>query len=427
MLYGKHGRGLAVALAVAVASAAAAASAWAAPGKTGAPKPSSLSGEFTFVSHTGTQLAMDTIIKNFNVAYPNIKVDASYLPPGLTFSQPLLARINAGNSPDVYFTNPGPGGDVSAYQLGKAGKLLDLSKRPFVKRIPPAQKSLFYVGKAVYAEPVFETASGIVYNATLFKKDGLTVPTTFGQLVQECGKARAAGVYLLALPGLAGNEVMQSMAAPFVYGSDPNWNTERAQGKVTFSSSPGWNKVLQRLAQLRDANCFPPGWQAANTSTTSQELVSGQALAYPTPSSTIARIAPLTRQWTWASFPVPGDTAKQTRAMLGYNFSMSVSSTVKDKPAALAFIDFIGREGQSRLLAKLFASASMVQIKAGKLPPALSAYAPLIKAGKTVARGSDVWPTASTFNNLAAVMGNFLTGQQSAPDALKLLDDTYGK
>jgi raffinose/stachyose/melibiose transport system substrate-binding protein len=392
-----------------------------------APKPSTLSGEFSFVSHTGTQLAMDTVIKNFKVAYPNIKVNASYLPPGLTFSQPLLARINGGNAPDVYFTNPGPGGDVSAYQLGKAGKLLDLSKRPFVKRIPPAQKNLFYIGKKVYAEPVFQTASGIIYNTTLFKRHGINVPTTFAQLLQACGKAKAAGVSLLALPGLVGNEVMQSMAATFVYGSDPTWNTKRAQGKTTFASSPGWNRVLQRLGQLRDANCFPSGWQSANTSTTSQQLISGQALAYPTPSATIARIAPLTPDWTWASFPVPGDTAKQTRAMLGYNFSMSVSSTVKDKPAALAFIDFIGREGQSRLLARLFGSASMVQVKEGKLPPALAAYAPLIKAGRTVPRGSDVWPTASTFNNLAAVMGNYLTGQQSSAAALKVLDDTWGK
>src|SRR4051794_15512173 len=245
-----------------------------------APKPSSLSGEFTFVSHSGTQLAMDTIIKNFHVAYPNIKVEASYLPPGLTFSQPLLARINAGNAPDVLFTNPGPGGDVSAYQLGKAGKLLDLSKQPFAKRIPRDQRGLFYVGKQVYAEPVFETASGIVYNTTLFKKYGLKVPTTFAQLIQACGKAKAAGVSLLALPGLVGNEVMQSMAATFVYGSDPNWNTKRAKNQVTFASSPGWNRLLQRLAQLRDANCFPSGWQGANTSTTSQQLISGQALAY---------------------------------------------------------------------------------------------------------------------------------------------------
>jgi raffinose/stachyose/melibiose transport system substrate-binding protein len=370
---------------------------------------------------------MDTVIKNFNVAYPKIKVDASYLPPGVTFSQPLLARINAGNAPDVYFTNPGPGGDVSAYQLGKAGRLLDLSKQPFVKRIPPSQKGLFYVGKHVYAEPVFQTASGIIYNTTLFKKYGLKVPTTFAQLLQVCGKAKAAGVALLALPGLVGNEVMQSMAAPFVYGSDPTWNAKRAKGQVTFASSPGWNKVLQRLGQMRDANCFPSGWQSANTSTTSQQLISGQALAYPTPSSTIARVAPLTPDWTWASFPVPGDTAKETRAMLGYNFSISVSSTVKDKRAALAFINFIGRDGQSRLLARLFGSASMVQVKAGKLPPALAAYAPLIKAGRTVPRGSDVWPTASTFNNLAAVMGNFLTGQQTAASALKVLDDTWGK
>ena len=423
MLNGKRGRCFAIALTVAavslVAVTASAASNKAAPSK--------LSGDISFVSHTGTQLALDALIKNFNVAYPNVKVNAEYLPPGATFSQPLLARINAGNSPDVYFTNPGIGADVSAYQLGKAGKLLDLSRRPFVKRIPPAQKNLFWVGKKVYAEPVFMTASGVSYNTTLFKKYGLTVPATFGQLLQECAKAKAAGVRLMALPGLAGNEVMQSMAAPFVYGSTPNWNTQRAQGKVTFASSPGWIKALQRLAQMRDADCFMPGWQSAQTATVASQVVAGQALAAMGPSSAIARYQPLTPQWDWASFPVPGDTRAQTVAMLGYNFSISVSASAKDKPAALAFVDFIGREGQSRLLARLFASASMTQVKRGVLPAVFAPYAPYIKAKRTVPRGTDVWPTASTFNGLATVMGNFLTGQQSASEALKLLDDTWGK
>src|SRR5215208_292484 len=416
MLTGKRGYCFAVALVATIVSLAAAT----ALGATKAgPKPSPLSGEFTFVSHTGTQLAMDTVIKNFNLAYPKIKVNVSYLPPGATFSQPLLARINAGNAPDVYFTNPGRGADVSAYQLGKAGKLLDLSNRPFVKRIPPSQRSLFYVGKHVYAEPAFMTASGVSYNVTLFKKYGLSIPATFGQLLQACAKAKSAGVRLMALPGLAGNEVMQSMAAPFVYGQNPKWNTQRLQAKTTFASSPGWNKALQRLAQMRDADCFMPGWQSAQTATVAQQLVAGQALSGMGPSAAIARYQPLTPDWTWASFPVPGDTRAQTTAMLGYNFSISVSSTVKDKPAALAFIDFIGREGQSKLLAKLFASASMTQVKRGVLPTVFAQYAPYIKAGKTVSRGTDVWPTASTFNGLATVMGNFLTGQQSASEALK--------
>jgi raffinose/stachyose/melibiose transport system substrate-binding protein len=426
MLNVKRGSCFAVALGAAVLCLFGAAAASEASRKA-APKPSPLSGEFSFVSHTGTQLAMDTVIKNFNLAYPKIKVNASYLPPGATFSQPLLARINAGNAPDVYFTNPGVGADVSAYQLGKAGKLLDLSNRPFVKRIPPAQRSLFYVGKRIYAEPVFMTASGVSYNVTLFKKYGLSVPTTFRQVLQACAKAKAAGVRLMALPGLAGNEVMQSIAAPFVYGSDRDWNKRRLQGKVRFASSPGWQKALQRLAQLRDADCFVPGWQSAQTATVAQQLVSGQALAAMGPSAAIARYQPLTPQWRWASFPVPGDTRAQTIAMLGYNFSISVSSTAKDKRAALAFIDFIGREGQSKLLAKLFASASMTEVKRGTLPSVLAPYARLVKAGRTVPRGTDVWPTASTFNGLATVMGNFLTGQQSASTALKLLDDTWGK
>jgi raffinose/stachyose/melibiose transport system substrate-binding protein len=427
MLNGKRGYSIVVAMVAAVAAVVATTGVSAAPQKTEGAPPSNLRGEFRLVSHAGTQLPFEVLIKNFNVAYPNIKVDAEYLPPGLTFSQPLLARINAGNAPDVLFTNPGPGADVSAYQLGRAGKLLDLANRPWAKRIPAAHRNILYVGKKLYAEPVFMTASGVIYNRTAFRRLGFQLPKTFGQLLRLCGRARAAGIYFMALPGLAGNEVMISMSVPFVYASDRTWNAKRAQGKVRFASSQGWIRTLQRLIAMRNADCFVPGWQAANTATVAQQLVSGRAVAAMGPSAAIARYQPLTPGQTWASFPLPGDKATDARAALGYNFSLSVSATTKNRQAVLAFIDFLGREGQSRLMARLFASVSLTDAKTGRIPAALSDYAPLIKAGKVVPRGPDVWPSASTFNNLAAVMGNVLTGQQSPADALKVLDDTWGK
>ena len=389
--------------------------------------PSHLRGEFTLVSHTGTQLPFRVLIRNFNVAFPNIKVNAEYFPPGVTFSQPLLARINGGNVPDVLFTNPGPGGDVSAYQLGKAGKLLDLSNRPWVKRIPRAHRNILFVGKKVYAEPVFMTAMGVSYNATAFRRLGFQVPKTFRQLLQLCGRARAVGIRLMALPGLVGNNVVISASVPFVYASDPTWNTKRSRGRVKFASSPGWLRTLNRLIAMREADCFAPGWQSANTATVAQQLVSGRAVAAMGPSAAIAQYQPLTPDQTWASFPFPGDKATDARAALGYNFSLSVSATTKNRQVALAFIDFLGREGQSRLMAKLFASVSLADARTGKIPAVLASYAPLIKADKVVPRGPDVWPSASTFNNMATVMGNVLTGQQSPADALKILDDTWGK
>jgi ABC-type glycerol-3-phosphate transport system substrate-binding protein len=201
----------------------------------------------------------------------------------------------------------------------------------------------------------------------------------------------------------------------------------RARGKVRFASSPGWIKTLNKLIAMRDADCFVPGWQSANTSTQAQQLVAGRAVATMGPSAALAQYAPLTPRQTWAAFPFPGDRATETRAALGFNFSLSVSSTTKNRQVALAFIDFLGREGQSRLMAKMFASMSLTDVNTGKVPAALAQYAPLIKADKVVPRPQDVWPTASTFNNMAAVMGNVLTGQQSPADALKLLDDTWGK
>jgi ABC-type glycerol-3-phosphate transport system substrate-binding protein len=178
---------------------------------------------------------------------------------------------------------------------------------------------------------------------------------------------------------------------------------------------------------MRNADCFVPGWQSANTNTVAQLLVSGRAVAALGPSAAIARYQPLTPGQTWASFPFPGDKPADRRAAIGYNFSLSVSANTKNRAASLAFIDFLGREGQSRLMAGLFASVSMTDLKTGKMPAALADYAPLIKAGKTVPRGTDIWLTPSTFNNLAVVIGNVLTDQQSPAEALKILDDTWGK
>jgi raffinose/stachyose/melibiose transport system substrate-binding protein len=400
----------------------------AASAQTTAKGPSSQRGELRIVTHTATQASMEPLIKNFNIAYPNIKVDIQYIPTGPTLNTGLLAMINSGNAPDIFFSHPSRSGDVASPPLARAGRLLDLTKRPFVKRIPKADKAFFTVNKKVWVEPIYKVASGWIINKTAFDKNGWKVPTTFAQVLTLCDKAKETGGNLFSFAGpITAESLLNTMGATFVFSSDPNWLQKKAQGKVSFSTSPLWANLFRHVIMMRDRGCFMPGWQAASVTDLGQRLAQGKTFSSMAPSaalSTYNRIVPNTN---FIVVPFPGDRASQTRGMMGYNFGLAVSAQSKNKAAALAFIDFAGREGQSRLQAQINGSASLVQVNTGKLPAALAAYAPFIKANKIVARPDAQFPTATTNSNFNAVAGKILINGDNISDALKLLDDTWGK
>ena len=384
-----------------------------------------MSGQIRLVSHTASRVGLEALIHNFKIAYPNIKVETQYIPTGAQFGTTLLALLNS-NPPDIFFTNPAPGGDVPLPALAQAGKLLDLTKRPFVKRIPKNDRSIFFQKGHVYAAPVFKTASGINVNMTEMKKRGWAPPQTFAQLLQLCGKAKAAGINLIALPGQSGQEVENAISASVVYSFDPTWDKKRLAGKVKFQGSH-WTSVFQHLQRMRDADCFQPGWAAAGVPDMINLMAPGKTLMQIAPSQGISTLKNARPDVEWVSIPFPGDTARQTRGMLGYNFALSISSTTPNRAAALAFIDFVGREGQSRLMASISGSISLHDVNVGNIPPALAAYRPLIKANRIVGRPASVWPTPSTVNALNTGMSAVLTGQKSIPEMLAGVDEVWGK
>src|SRR3954454_21759057 len=126
-------------------------------------KPNPMTGQLRIVSHTASRVGLDALIHNFSISYPNVKVETQSLPTGAQLGTTELALINS-NPPDIFFVNPAPGGDVPLPALAQAGKLMDLSKRAFVKRIPKKDRDIFLVNGHVYVAPLFKTASGINVN-----------------------------------------------------------------------------------------------------------------------------------------------------------------------------------------------------------------------------------------------------------------------
>ena len=63
------------------------------------------------------------LIANFERAYPNIEVDATFAPNNAALYQLLTTQLAAGNAPDVFVTYPGCGTPISVCMLAKSGYL----------------------------------------------------------------------------------------------------------------------------------------------------------------------------------------------------------------------------------------------------------------------------------------------------------------
>ncbi|MDW8339710.1 MAG: ABC transporter substrate-binding protein, partial [Thermoleophilia bacterium] len=81
----------------------------------------------------GGNVQMQAVIEKFQQRYPNIKVDATFLPIGTAYAQALRTQLQAGNAPDVFYVTAGSGGLQSVLPLAREGYVADLSRRPWAK------------------------------------------------------------------------------------------------------------------------------------------------------------------------------------------------------------------------------------------------------------------------------------------------------
>jgi raffinose/stachyose/melibiose transport system substrate-binding protein len=377
-----------------------------------------------FFTHTGEQPAFTVMLKNFQKAYPNISVNASYGPAGGGYGPVLTTMIQAGNIPDVFYGNGGTGALESILPMARAGKLLDLSKQPWAKRMPAASHDIFWIGKKLYGLQMDVSPTGLIYNATALAQIGAKPPTTYAQLLSLCSKATAAGKIPIAFPGSSGGTAMQLIAVSL--GINTAWNTARLQGKTTFAGSTAWQQAFQRLIDMKNAGCFQPGAQTSSVPQALQLVGAGKALMLPGPSAAFATIQQLGPDSTFKMVPFPGNTIK-AKAMVTYSDALSVSATAPDKAAALTFVNFMARQGQSRLLARLLGAVSIHDANVGNLPDTMTAFAPYFKSNNTIARLSDGWPGAAPLTALNTATSAVLSGQSSPADALKAIDDAWPK
>ena len=124
--------------------------------------------------------------------------------------------------------------------------------------------------------------------------------------------------------------------------------------------------TLQRIVDMKNAECFPPGAASNDNIPATPGFVSGQVVGWTLPSSIVSLLKGFNRQATYNFFPMPGETAAETRVNASPTDAFAVWSKSSNKAAAYRLIDYMATPAATGRYAALTGAMSPYQAATGK-------------------------------------------------------------
>jgi raffinose/stachyose/melibiose transport system substrate-binding protein len=383
----------------------------------------------TALINSAYQQGTSNAITEFEKANPTVKINATYL-PSAQLQTTLLTQLQAGNAPDIFWMNGGAGAPDSPVDLAKEGRLLDLSNQPWANQLGVLKDSADYNGK-VYAWMSGVAPDAIYYNTQLFKQMGLSVPTTFSQLLSLCGQIKKAGKIPIAFSADAtGSSVGISLAdvamGSDVYGPDPNWNEQKSDNQATFANTPGWKTLLQSIVDMRNAGCFNPQPSGTSLTQLATMVASGNAVMTVSNSALFATVLAVDPKFPEGAFAMPAATAGKTRLTVFEVPDYGINKDTKHPAQAEAFLDFLAQPSATSAFNHLANLISPIEIQKGSAPPWAKQLVPYFQTNRVVSEPTQFWPN-SGLRNLIMVpdITGLFTGQETVSSILQDLDKNW--
>lgn len=310
----------------------------------------------TILTHINppTQQALATLDAAFEAKYPNIHVQVSAVATG-SLSTVRTTRMAAGNL-DITEVSPFYGASYPSYIKGQppnvwaeliaANKFLNLKGQAFLKDWnPSAIQTVGAVGKGIYAIPSgTDIFTGVFYNKTLFAKYGLSVPTTWDQLMHVCSVLQSHGVppfiigqkdgWPAALPMYAIEQDLYPTLASRWALEKAIWTTKNAYETPTAvavlnETKAIYSYTIQGFGGIPYADA--PG-----------EFAAGKAAMTPDGTWSEPTIAQANPKLKFGYFPLPATNSPSVNAQWGgkYDISWSILNSSKHKTAALEWMAF---------------------------------------------------------------------------------------
>ncbi|MDP9884539.1 raffinose/stachyose/melibiose transport system substrate-binding protein [Sinomonas atrocyanea] len=390
------------------------------------PEPLSIS--FAFGPANANDAAQWTALaKDYEKAHPGVTVNLQQL-PGENYASAIATRVQGGNAPDVFEVTAGSGQADAVQPFAKAGLLLELADPAVKAALPKGQEDQWEYNGKVYSFPTATAANGVVYNAQLAKSVGISIDasTNLDQVIQQCPAAAAKGKSIFGLAGsVAPNNgyLASGIAASTVYGPNPNWNQERADGKTTFAGTQGWVQALNYIKKMSDAGCFQAGATGAGFDALTNDSSQGKILGFFAPSGAAKSIMDgAGGHVTLEVLPVPAPSGVKPYLSVSSDISVAGSAKTKSPKLVADFIKFLTTEQGATTFANAQGAIPVTATSSTKLLPQYEPVKTMIQNQDYRGFASAGWTNPKVYDDLGKGVQGVLTGQMTVDQVLQQMD-----
>jgi raffinose/stachyose/melibiose transport system substrate-binding protein len=348
--------------------------------------------------------------------------------PGNSYAQVVATQLAGGTAGDIIRSWPGNGSNLSVVQAAENGFFAPLDDLDFVSQLSEDQVGVLSSADGqIMGVPVTTAAVGGVYNVTKLDELGLTIPTTFSEVLAFCSDARAAGVTPF---GFGAKDAWTTQFVPYALGATllpTDIADVEAASDAPFSGT-AWADVFAKFDEMRSADCFtdqPNGTSLANVIS---EIAAGESLATVSLTDTLVDVleeAPAGTEVQFAPLPATDDPS-QTRLSTGIGAVYSLNADAANPELATQVLEFFATpEAQAAY------SVASDQSPAMAVPDDFEADQPTqvildyTEAQQTSSWPDQQWPNPNVQQVHFTQIQSLFAGDAGVADVLAALDAAY--
>ncbi|PPF64035.1 sugar ABC transporter substrate-binding protein [Clavibacter michiganensis] len=264
----------------------------------------------------------------------------------------------SGALPDIYFSFTGNWAD-NFIRGGLAADLTDVigPDTDWGKTFGPASLGAFETDGKYYGVPLYNNGKFMGYNKAIFDEAGVSVPTSFEELIDSCPTIRAAGYEPIAFGNKDGWPGLHYLQQLFAYNVPADVLEADFDPETATLDDPGYLKALEQFKTLVDTCTDTGDGTNGVLYTTAQEaLAGGKAAMYyqeilEFDTVTAEGNALTTDNFGFFALPVPAGAQGDPDAIEGAPEGYLVNAKSPRAALAIDFLKFVTDKTNAQTLA----------------------------------------------------------------------------
>jgi raffinose/stachyose/melibiose transport system substrate-binding protein len=382
----------------------------------------------TILSNSSYQLALPVMIKDFEAKYPNVNIQATYV-PSANYTALIGSQFANGTAADIVSVSAGGASAQSVATLGKNGYLKDLSNQPWAKDVPAGYSEAMGLNGKTYVPAIAMRSISTFYNETVMKKYGFKIPQTFSNVLSLCTAASAKGIAAYTIGAATDYE---NQMLPFALGATLVPNTkqfiaDRTSGATTFAGS-AWLTIFQREDQMLQKGCFAKDPDGTSINAAQAEVANGQALSYIGQSNQYPMLTKLGPSATFASTSFPAtNNPSDTRLAVAIESSFGINAKLTGDKLEVAerFFDFMMQPAENRKLCAALGDAPALSDPGFVTTPGVASLVQFTQEDKTSLVPDQFFPNPNVRTVWITTNEKMLAGQATPNDIVTAMDKAW--